>query len=317
MKKIEPYSKVWLNCNNNLKLSLLMSVNEEYESRGYENLYEYVAGQEKSGGGVEFNYLTVKQPFYSYNTFSDVVEKNFSNESDFKKCIINQLKLENGYVLVYVDLHDWLEGSVSWKKFHWEHYSLLVDYNPEKKSVVAFDELQGQYVKFEVDIDRLFSCLSNNKRFSQLRLITLKKNFSLPQISREKLHNNAKDIIESISNIRCKEFWKMSDNDFRARSHMEVNGVYLQQLDGRQEANKKLVDMVIQAGNVNSQNNMRKIRNSFLKLAENWRSIRMELYRVYFDDVNREQLLKHLNHAVKICLAQEQELWHAFIKNIS
>lgn len=294
-----------------------MSIDEKYEIHGYENRYEYISGKETSGGGVEFRYLTVEQPFYSYNMFADITEKNFSMESDFKECIMEQLSLENGYVLIRVDLHDWLEGSVSWKKFHWDHYSLLVDYNPDKKMVIAFDELQGQYVKFEVAIDKLFDCLSHNKRFAQLRLITMKENFSLPQISAAKLVNNAKDIIQNIAHMKNTEYWKMSDNDFRARSHMEINGVHLQRIDGRQEANKELINMVIKAGKVGSKESLRRIKNNFSELAEDWRRIRMELYRVYFDDRNREQLLLNLNCVVQNCLSQEEELWYRFIKNMS
>lgn len=313
MKNIEPFNKVWLDCYNNLKLSLLLSVDKTLEIHGYENLYEYYKGKEVSGGGVEFNYITVEQKVCQYEQFSKIEEKDFVNQKDFNECIIHQLSKPLGFVLIRVDLHDWLEGSVSWKKFHWDHYSLLVEYDSEKQVVTAFDELQGQYVKFQVDINTLYGHLSHNSRFSQLRLITLKDEFELPVVDLEKCKYNAKRLIENIDKVYNSEFWKMNDNDFRARSHMEVNGVFLQRIEGRQDANQKLIENILDNQEYEDRHRLENIHEGFSLLSKKWQGIRMELFRVYFDDRNRLKLLNVLNESMREALLYERKLWEEFI----
>lgn len=314
MKKIEPFNKVWLNCYNNLMLSLLTSVDSSYETYGFENQYKYYVGNEISGGGVKFNYLTVNQDICNFETFSTIEEKNFSDEKEFKACIVQHLCNKDGFVLIYVDLHDWLEGSICWKKFHWEHYSLLVDYDKDTRKVIAFDELNGKYVKFQVYIDELFNHLSKNNHCSQIRLVTLKKAFSLPKLDMKNYVYNAKKIINNIDAARKNEFWLINEYDFKAHSHMELNGVYLQRIEGRQEANKKMLEEFMNKSKEHSREGFKELCNGFSLLVDKWRNIRFNLFKAYFDDNNRAMLLEQINWDMKKALLHEKKIWQEFVK---
>ncbi len=199
-----------------------------------------------------------------------------------------------------------LEGSVSWKKFHWKHYALIESYNKDTDNFQAFDEKQGNYVRFEVSLKTLFSSIfvdEEGERF--IYALNLSNQIQPMTFRTEKIIKFSQNICTSIDLLPNEFFSQMSDNDFRARSHMELIGVYLQRIEGRQKANHLLMEYLQkERGECVSVD-----VESFEKLAENWREIRLDLYRNYFDDKRRRNGLKKINRDIKNVLNQKKRLW--------
>lgn len=305
MKYIKPFNKVWLGCMNNLKLSLLLTIKKEAERFAYFNSYEYIANQEISGGNNNFYNLTICNYFLEMEQFSDISEISVPEKNELKDVIISQLEKERGYVILYVDLFNWLEGSVSWKKFHWQHYSLVADYDKSNDKYVVFDERQGKYVEFMVDFETLYSSIVRDiEKKGVIQLVDLKEKFSLPSLTITDIKENAKRTCDSIVNVLTKNFFlQMSDNDFRARSHMELNGIYLQRIEGRQRANQMFVDSFMQ------EHCFSDLKSEFAYLEKRWLDIRLNLYKSYFDEEERKDDLKLVNSEIKDALRKEMDLW--------
>ena len=316
MKSIEPYNRVWLDCYNNLKLSLLISINPKYEMRGYENVYEYFCHEQVAGSGQVVNCITEEQSYIDYKEFAQMEKLNPSSEEEFLEIVINQLKQKKGFVLMRTDLYDWLEGSVSWHNYHWDHYSLLVDYDEAKDMIVAFDEAGGQYKKLYVHREKLYSHLFNNPKFEKIRLITIKDSVSLHPISFQRLVNNAEKIVKSIEKCIGKELWYMQASDYEAFWYKDLNGVYLQKIEGRQKANAMLMGELGGMDIGLSHEFFDKWKDAFEKLSNDWVTIRMALYLIYRKEKSRDEKLIEINKKVQSCLLIEKRIWEEFLSNM-
>lgn len=156
----------------------------------------------------EFNLITADQYLINFVDFTKMEKINPNNEEEFLKLIKNQVTKENGFVLMRTDLYDWLEDSICWHRYHWDHYSLIVDYDEENKQFLVFDEKKGDYVKFYVPDGKIYKCVFHTDKFEILRLITLDGEEIKIQTT-EDIKKNASDIVESIDNCLEKRFWDM------------------------------------------------------------------------------------------------------------
>lgn len=312
---IEPFAKVWINCEANLKISLLRQINEKYEYLAYENNYVYVSRTEESGGGNKFKCLTVKQEIVDYDEFAYLSDVKKKRKRKISKLIAKHLEDINNYVLVDVDLYKWLEGSVAWNKFHWNHYALLTRYDKETKRVEAFDELQGNYVKFQKRIKEVIKSITKEKQGSGIKMLTLNNSTEIPVFAKSKIVSNGYSLITSIKKAQNTFYFGMSENDYRARSHMELNGVYLQRISGRQSANSTLMELAGAREWLSYDDSIR-LKCKFELLEKQWEEIRMLVYRIYFDETGRKSILDEVNHLVEVCLAEEKEAWEEFLQLI-
>jgi hypothetical protein len=313
MKSIKPFNRVWLDCYNNLKLSLLIYLNPEYEMRGYENVYKYSHIDFCAKSGKNFNCITEDQYYVEYEEFSYLEKLNPPTEEYFLNIVISHLKSEKGFVLMRTDLYDWLEGSVCWHKFHWDHYSLLVDYNEQDDTLLVYDEAGGQYKSFNVCRKSLYCHLSNNKDFEKIRLITINNDVSLKSIQLSKLVENAKKIVDSIEICTKKEFWHMQPSDYETNEYKDLNGVFLQKIEGRQNANVLFMDMLASKDKLKSREQLIQWKHAFEQLSNEWRNIRIALYIIYKKEKNREAKLVLLNGKIQRCLLTEKKIWEEFI----
>lgn len=316
MKSIEPFNKVWLDCYNNLKLSLLISMNPKYETRGYENIYEYDCIEQNAGSGQIVNCITEEQFYIDYEEFAQMEKLNPDSEREFLEIVINQIKKKNGFVLMRTDLYDWLEGSVCWHNYHWDHYSLLVDYDEDNDMIIAFDEAGGQYKRLQVRRGDLYNHLSDNLNFEKIRLITVNDSPMLHPVSLQRLVNNAEKIVKSLEKCINKDFWYMQTSDYEDFWYKDLNGVYLQKIEGRQKANALLMEELscIDIGVVNKL--FDRWKSIFEDLSNEWVTIRMALFLIYRKRKNRTEKLAEINEKVQSCLLSEKKVWEEFISNM-
>lgn len=307
MKTIEPYNEVWLDCYNNLKLSLLRYIDEENVIRGLNNNYKYKIFPHKFEECDEFYCITEDQTIIFYEEFSDIERVSPKTEEEFYDVVKNQLSMENGFVLMRTDLFDWLEGNICWQRYHWDHYSLLVDFDEVSRQFTVFDEKGGNYVKFFVPESKLYKCLFYSDKHELLRLVTLKPEKVRVQ-SWDEIKSNAQTIIDSIDKCMECEFWTMEEYVYDGGHYKDLNGVYLQKIEGRHQANALLMKMLEERGAADGVD-FAKYRSAFEGLAVEWGKIRMALFVLYLRKKNREQKIRELNEMLRECLQHEKDLW--------
>lgn len=313
MKKIEPFDDAWLDCYNNLKLSLLRYKNPKNVVRGYNNNYRYEIYPIIFEESEEFYCISEEQYIIDYEEFAEQSKINPKSKEEFYDIIKKQLSSENGFVLMRTDLFDWLEGNICWQRYHWDHYSLIVDYNDENKRFTVFDEKGGNYVKFYVPEDKLYNCIFYSDVFEILRLITITSDIVKIQ-SFDDIKKNAIKINESIDECLKLDFWKMEDFIYDGGHYKDLNGIYLQKIEGRQGANAMLMKWIKSDANEASIDCL-KYQNGFEELASEWAKIRMALFVMYLKKNSRPQKINELNTKVKECLMKEKGLWEKIIQS--
>lgn len=315
MKTIEPYNEVWLDCYNNLKLSLLRYINADNVIRGLNNNYKYKIFPHRFEEAEEFYCITEDQTIIFYEEIADIERLSPQTEEEFYDVVKKQLSRDNGFVLMRTDLFDWLEGNICWHRYHWDHYSLLVDYDEENKQFTVFDEKGGNYVKFFVPESKLYKCLFYSDKHELLRLVTLKDEKVRVQ-SHDELKSNAKVIIGTIDKCLECEFWTMEEYIYDGGHYKDLNGVYLQKIEGRHRANAILMELLEQEHN-NQGIDLSGFKQAFDELAVEWGKIRMALFVLYLRKKNREEKIHELNEKVRECLRREKGLWEDFIGKLS
>lgn len=313
MKSIEPFNKVWLDCYNNLKLSLLININPAYERRGYENIYEYSCNVHIPESGIKVNCISEEQYYVDFSDFAEVEKIKPQTEDEFLDIIMKHLKSDKGFVLIHIDLFDWFEGSICWQKYHWDHYSLIVDYNEKDDVFIAYDEAQAQYKSLCVKRKELYKHLSNNSDFEKVRLITIYDDVKLKPISVVKLNSNAQNIVNSIEKHIDRYFWEMEAGDYAGLWFRDLIGVYMQRIEGRQKANKMLMLTLTSLNEIPSKDQLYKWAKEFETLSNDWSTLRMGVYKVYLKEKGRAKILDVINTNLKKCLIHEKNLWEDFI----
>ncbi|MBO6166691.1 MAG: hypothetical protein J6O17_10050 [Eubacterium sp.] len=311
MKRIEPFNDIWLDCYNNQKLSILIYKNEDNKALAYNNNYKYEIMPYIFGGSKEFNCIACGQYIITFEEFSQMDKMNPKNEEEFLKLIKNQVTKENGFVLMRTDLYDWLEDSICWHRYHWDHYSLIVDYDEENQQFLVFDEKKGNYVKFYVPESKIYKCVFHTDKFEILRLITLDGEEIKIQTT-EDIKKNASDIVESIDNCLEKRFWDMEEFIFDGEHYKDLNGIFLQKIEGRHKANAGLIRWM-ETNGMASGLDYRTLSEEFEKLSVEWAKIRMALFVIYMKKKNRQEKINELNEKLYECLTKERELWNQVI----
>ena len=144
-----------------------------------------------------------------------------------------------------------------------------------------------------------------------MRLITLTKD-KVELQSIDEIKKNAIEIIESIDNCLKYDFWNMENYIYDGGHYKDLNGIYLQKIEGRHKANSKLMTW-LNAGN--EKGNYIKFQNAFDELATEWSKIRMALFILYVKRNNREKKIQELNQKMKDCLLTEKKIWNEIINN--
>lgn len=313
-KGIEPYNEVWLDCYNNLKISLLVTINPMYVLQGYENIYEYFCDEKSLEDGAKVNCISEEQFFFGFSQFSEVKKINPGTEEEFLTTLVNHLGQKNHYALIYVDLYDWMEGSVCWHQYHWEHFALIVDYDPETDSFIAFDEVQAQYKKMYIKKDKLYGSLALSNEYDKLCLLTISDDFVLNPISMKTLVDNAKKICMSIERCLNVTYWKMREDDYQGFWYRDLIGVYIQRIEGRQKANVLLFDALVKKNVSSIKYELEECRLLFERLFRRWKQLRLGVYHLYCSSPRREKKLLELNEKLEECLREEKNIWNWFIE---
>lgn len=137
---IIPFKGYWVNCVFNSYMSILIAINPLYKYFAFMNNYSYAFEHEKGPSGNEVEYFCLKSE--AFELFNQLFMKETISEIGEDPVFALKEYLSNRENIMFwgVDLYYWVENSICWKKNHWYHYSLIIDYDMKDKAFIVLDD---------------------------------------------------------------------------------------------------------------------------------------------------------------------------------
>lgn len=314
-KSLRAFNKVWMDCDANMKISLITSIDPKYEILAYLNDYSYYFGCFLSNEGYTVDYITLEKNTIIFERFSQRKKLHDSIKSDF---FLDELKsyLNKGYyILIAVDLYYWIESTLCYNKYHWSHYSFIKEYCEENDYFCVFDEKHSNYEEFYVKSDNLLMAVKNSDLTPKTYSVKMNDIIDFEDITSIKLAENAFKIIQSLQCGMNRKFWLFSETDYNAKAYMDIGALYLKKVESRQICNMHL--MIYLSRFISSPNNIvyELLADQFELLSKEWSKIRMLFYKMYTTN-QRDRYYTAANERIQSCIHKEIDLWREFIRNI-
>lgn len=310
--KLEPFNKVWVDCDTNRTLSLLMSVDQKYEVLAYANDYEYYTGISKIDG-YSFEYIANQKRKIMQQRYC-IREKVYADISDEEFLAETKENLRAGKcVIAAADLFYLVEGNVCYKKLHWAHYTLITEYCEESDLFKIFDDRNSEYVSYNISKEDLLLAIHSCNLFPKAYVICLKDKFDFDNISSFDLAENAYSTIRSIQTGKRRNFWKLRDVDYIEKTYMDLEALFIKEIECRQICSRKLMDYLKKQLGRSEEPILDKLAGKFLYLESQWKKIRQLLYRLYISEDHDKYLIK-INEKTQHCLEEEETVWYEFAR---
>ena len=245
--EIEAFNEFWLDCDTEMLFSLLVSRNEKYKVVAYRNDYYYDLLSARTPNGLFFHEIrhvpdinVLREKTLNY------VEKRKCEDVSERVGLIKKYLSEGYYVLVAVDLYEWVEENMCYHKHHVEHYALLNGFDDEKNTFFTMETDNEKYREFEVTEDRLVLAMSlaETLRYDVVVFEVKDELLENDLYSWKDLRKNAKRIIRSIRPLMKEEFWLFTPRDYKALFYRDMTVMYLMQINCRMKANRLLFDFL-------------------------------------------------------------------------
>lgn len=308
---IKPFKKIESDCMASMIMTILISIDENYEKVIYDNQYHYTVHEKVTEEGLNFHIMEMilTNKILGNDFLGDKSPIKYMNQEDFiqkiKECINN-----NKYVMVGVDLYYWMiPGNMTFGKFHWGHYSLVSGYNEETEEIYVFDVGENDYDEYHVPIDIFIQAIEafqpDDKAFEFVPKMEMIEN-----INSKKLIQNANEIIKSIEVTREHIFWIMGNRDYELSAFKDLCSMYLMLIMNRQKTNCYLFDEL--------EKHMEHIGEEYLEikqkqneLVQKWNLIKNAFMRAYAGKKNKERMM-HVNQLTSEAFEIEIQVWAKF-----
>lgn len=313
-RRIEPFNKIWIDCDTNRTMSLLTYSNEKYEILAYLNDYEYYTGLAFIDG-FGFDYITVEkkriisQRYCKRIFFCESIE----SENYFEEI---KLKLAEGkYIIAAVDLFYLIEGNLCYGKYHWPHYTMITDYLDETKCYTIFDDKNSTYISYEIKEEALKMAICNADLNPKMYAIEMKSKYEFSNITAYDIVENAYATIRSIKTGLDKTFWKLRKRDYERQEYMDLEALHLKEIESRQISNSCLMTCLKDFVICDKKDTFELYSEQFMELSKKWGKIRQLLYRLYLSE-KHEEYLEKINARTQSCLMEEERMWYEIARYI-
>lgn len=248
---IKPFNAFYMNCFLNNYFSLLAFLDKSYEAAAFINSYSY------SEYNFSFNPLRFIRVNFDHS-YEDLFEKSPVTEEYYifkdMNNIIEELKeliISNKPIRLFVDLYNWIPENIAWQKHHWNHFSLIIGFDDDKKVFYAIDDDGKGCIDIrEIPEERLINSFRGTGYFvdyggyhtrpdikSPCKIVNYSDNIKTYKIETEHIAANAKIILESIIETKQGGFWEFTANpDLDEVSDVgiaELNIIYNRQIGNR------------------------------------------------------------------------------------
>ena len=310
---IQSFGEIWLDCQYNMYFSILQSMDYSYYYMALENCYEYLVHDEITNYGTELNMITNRVLFDRELYFEEIeVSVDLCGVEDLLEKIYDFLKMGK-YVLVGVDLYDWIPESSTYHKYHWQHYALVTGISSCFHCVYVLDAAEGSYKEYKIPQQRFYNAVAASDYKSKLRILSWKhKGITLPYaVSCTKLYENAKQINESIEFVMGEKFWLLSDDEYNTLEYMDLSTMYIYRIFNRHKGNITYFKFLQSELGLDTEKYVKVER----ELADEWKLIQYKLVMNYHGRERHNRMLQ-LNAMAEKALLKELEMWREFQKGV-
>ena len=244
------FNEFWINCDFNLKMSILSTINPDFKKAAYINDYKYRILDFTTSEGTQGKYLML-DPYIELNKLflnRYITYQPFDLEKDYVTQI-KKLILQNKTALIGVDLFYWIPKSVCWQKHHWEHHSFLNGFDDEKKIFYVFDDDLNGYDMHEIPEQRLITAVTNSSLLPKAYFMSIADDIKPFYFQLDDLLIHAKKIKTNIQSIDVKSLWILRNEDVKEGHMLDLFAMFIFQISNRYYGNvmlfKKLYDLGI------------------------------------------------------------------------
>ena len=301
--KIIPFSEIWFDCRYNMVVSILQTKDYNFHYRALENAYQYIVEDVFTQNGTNINLLECKVE-NNVDRFVDeyVVEESENMKAEELLIYIFE-KIKNGkYILAGVDLYNWIPTSMTYHKHHWQHYALITGIDFSNNYVYVLDAAKAGYKEYKIKIDSFIQCVYQSDYEYKLREIDVINNRKTYIITKLRIQENAKGIVESINRISGTDIWQLTDEDYDTQEYADLCAMYINRIMYRQKANDLLFETI------EKQNIINKYGHFFVNAKKGWESIQINFMKNYFGQ-DRTERMHLLNEQVWNQLEDEMIVW--------
>ena len=310
MNDLKPFNEFWINCFFNAYFSLLTSRNSSYFDAAYMNCYSYISKVEKT----PFTNVKYIQLYNSdkrqINLFtSNILTKpiEFRKHTDMVEKIIEFLK--NNYIFVGVDLYNWIPNSICWQRRHWEHYSLIKEYDDCNDEFIVFDENHQGYGIYRIPMKRFIDSVNNSPLKDDGFIIVYNDYIEDYYIDYKEVQCNADRLIQELIKLieLPSDYWVLSKQDMEKGYMFDLLSMYAFQIANRHMANIKLMDRLKHLNYIDMYQ-YKTITEMFKELANGWDMIKSKFIK---GDISIPRKLDsdNLNDLKDNLLRMEIETW--------
>jgi hypothetical protein len=147
-----------------------------------------------------FGKSPVTEEYYVFKDMNNIMEE------------IKELIISNKPIQLYIDLYNWIPENIAWQKHHWNHFSLIIGFDDDKKVFYAIDDdAKGCIDIREIPEERLINSFKGTGYFvdyggyhtkpaikSPCKIVNYSDYIKPYKIEIEHIAANAKIILESI-----------------------------------------------------------------------------------------------------------------------
>ncbi len=308
---IKAFEDYWVECQYSTDLSVLTSIYPHLKNElfSFSNEYTYELIGYTPKGSQKFYNVEAKPA----RSLRDGFETEYrSNINDTEKLIkkIRQLVRRRKYVYVGIDLFYSLPNTITWQKFHWQHYTFVTGYDRKKDEFYILESTFTEgFKEYAIPTERfkqaITSCDFENKVFSN-KLI---KGYVPEEVTVEDIKRNAENIVKSIEARDGMPMYHMDDDDYENRYFEELGGQHLFIIMNQQMSNKRMFSIMNEKGYL-SNDKAGEYERTCEELIRGWNAAKISFFKLYSRSADtRGGFIDALNTYVESLLAKEKDMW--------
>lgn len=316
---IKPFNDFWINCIFNMKYSILTTLEPSIKQNACLNMYEYKDHVISTPTGNTVGYLqienhyTLSSVWKSDSTFNIKPFKFNLHDNPIER--VQDEVMKRKFVLVGVDLFNWIPNSICYHKHHWTHYSLINGFDTQKQCFYVLDDNRKGFDEHSITYDNFLDAIANSNLSPNGLLLELQKVHCDNQIKDIDIKTNAIKIINSIDNIDSSLLFGFNKEDIQEYHMMDLFTMYINQIQNRQKANllllKRLKEEKIISDTLTHENLINYSRN----LYKDWSIIKSKFVKVFYT-TDYKNAINDVNILCKNALYAEKLLWNSLIISI-
>ncbi|MCL2717831.1 MAG: hypothetical protein FWE14_03515 [Lachnospiraceae bacterium] len=305
MIELKLFNDFWINCWFNSNYSIITSINESYIGAAYMNNYSYISEEAKSPFETTFKYMKIG-PSEAQNKFILSIIKQvpikFKEKYSISELVIKLLK-ENPFFLG-VDLYYLVPDSICFKKHHFNHFTLIKEYNVENDAFIVFDESFQGYEAHSIPRARFEEAAMASSLEIDAYLLQFNENIVDYDFNYLEVSENASRLSIELE-ILLGDYWQLSDKDLKAGFMLDFFAMYAFGITNRQTANIELMKLLYSKGLI-SENKYVKLVSKFKSLEKEWEILKGRFIK---SSISRRFDVQKMNEYKNLLIVNEIEAW--------